>query len=63
MDRYSDYCAVFDTGRETVPVFAAFGQWAGEVDNSDAIATPIDIRERVNGGRWMAATSPTAREV
>ncbi|MGV9419986.1 hypothetical protein ACWDO6_21095 [Streptomyces sp. NPDC003674] len=50
MDRYGDYCVVFDADREKVPVFTALGQWVGEADNPDAIATLIDTHERVNGG-------------
>lgn len=50
MDRYGDYCCIFDADREKVPVFTALGQWVGEADNPDAIATLIDIYERVNGG-------------
>ncbi|WP_309055442.1 hypothetical protein [Streptomyces sp.] len=49
MDRYGDYCVIFDADREKVPVFTALGQWVGEADNPDAIATLIDIHERVNG--------------
>jgi hypothetical protein len=50
MDRYGDYCVIFDADREKVPVFTALGQWVGLADNPDAIATLIDIHERVNGG-------------
>ncbi len=50
MDRYGDYCVISDADREKVPVFTRLGQWAGEADNPDAIATLIDIHERVNGG-------------
>jgi hypothetical protein len=50
MDRYGDYCVIFDADRDQVPVFTALGQWVGEADNPDAIATLIDIHERVNGG-------------
>ncbi|MFF5407864.1 hypothetical protein ACFY8K_33985 [Streptomyces misionensis] len=49
MDRYGDYCVIFDADHEKVPVFTALGQWVGEADNPDAIATLIDIHERVNG--------------
>ncbi|MER7496416.1 hypothetical protein ABT033_27950 [Streptomyces pharetrae] len=51
MDRYSDYCVLFnadDTG--TVPVCTALGQWVGLADNPDTITTLIDMHERVNGG-------------
>jgi hypothetical protein len=50
MDRYGDYCVIFDADRDQVPVFTALGQWVGEADNPDSIATLIDIYERVNGG-------------
>jgi hypothetical protein len=50
MDRYGDYCVIFDADRNQVPVFTALGQWVGLADNPDAIATLIDIHERVNGG-------------
>ncbi|MET9438103.1 hypothetical protein [Streptomyces sp. NPDC006551] len=50
MDRYGDYCVIFDVDRDEVPVFTALGQWVGLADNPDAIATLIDIHERVNGG-------------
>ncbi|WP_328760613.1 hypothetical protein [Streptomyces sp. NBC_00271] len=50
LDRYGDYCVIFDADRDQVPVFTALGQWVGMADNPDAIATLIDIHERVNGG-------------
>lgn len=50
MDRYGDCCVIFDPDRDEVPVFTALGQWVGLADNPDAIATLIDIHERVNGG-------------
>jgi hypothetical protein len=50
LDRYGDYVVVFDAGTDAVPVFTALGQWVGMADNPDAIATLIDIHERVNGG-------------
>ncbi|MCQ9134583.1 hypothetical protein [Streptomyces hilarionis] len=50
LDRYGDYCVIFDANREKVPVFTAHGTWVGEADNPDAIATLINIHERVNGG-------------
>ncbi|MER6350107.1 hypothetical protein ACWC10_36830 [Streptomyces sp. NPDC001595] len=50
MDRYGDYVVIFDTDTDAVPVFTAHGQWADLADNPDAIATLIDIHERVNGG-------------
>ncbi|MFD9283604.1 hypothetical protein ACFWD7_41260 [Streptomyces mirabilis] len=50
MDRYGDYCVIFDADTDAVPVFTAQGQWVGLADNPDAIATLIDIHERVNGG-------------
>jgi hypothetical protein len=50
MDRYGDYCVVFNADTDKVPVFTALGQWVGIVDNPDAIATLIDINERANGG-------------
>ncbi|MFC8765090.1 hypothetical protein ACFUAG_30840 [Streptomyces sp. NPDC057193] len=46
IDRYGDYCVIFDANRDQVPVFTAFGQWVGMADNPDAIATLIDIHER-----------------
>lgn len=50
MDRYGDYCVIFTADHDKVPVFTALGQWVGRADNPDAIATLIDIHERVNGG-------------
>jgi len=50
MDRYGDYCVIFNADTDAVPVFTAHGQWVGLADNPDAIATLIDIHERVNGG-------------
>jgi hypothetical protein len=50
LDRYGDYVVVFDAGTDAVPVFTKLGQWVGLADNPDAIATLIDIHERVNGG-------------
>lgn len=49
MDRYGTYCVIFDADRDQVPVFTAHGTWVGLADNPDAIATLIDIHERVNG--------------
>jgi hypothetical protein len=49
MDRYADYCVIFDADTDAVPVFTALGQWVGLADNPDAITTLIDIHERVNG--------------
>jgi len=50
LDRYGDYVVIFDADHDQVPVFTASGQWVGLADNPDAIATLIDIHERVNGG-------------
>lgn len=50
LNRYGDYVVVFDADTDAVPVFTAQGQWVGLADNPDAIATLIDIHERVNGG-------------
>ncbi|MCL7429776.1 hypothetical protein [Streptomyces sp. YS415] len=50
LDRYGDYAVVFDADRDQVPVFTALGQWVGLAASPDAIATLIDIHERVNGG-------------
>lgn len=50
MDRYADYCVIFDADTDAVPVFTASGRWVGLADNPDAIATLIDIHERVHGG-------------
>ncbi|MEU2440149.1 hypothetical protein ABZ595_28800 [Streptomyces rubradiris] len=50
LDRYGDYVVIFDGDTDAVPVFTAHGQWVGLADNPDAIATLIDIHERVNGG-------------
>ena len=50
MDRYGDYCVVFDVDHDQVPVFTALGQWVGLADNPDTITRLIDIHERVNGG-------------
>ncbi|MYV43009.1 hypothetical protein GT030_30130 [Streptomyces sp. SID1328] len=50
LDRYGDYCVVFDADRDQVPVFTVDGAWVGLADNPDAIATLIDIHRRVTGG-------------
>ncbi|ROQ65272.1 hypothetical protein EDD95_8134 [Streptomyces sp. CEV 2-1] len=50
IDRFGDYCVIFDADTDTVPVFTARGKWVGLADNPDAIATLIDIHERVTGG-------------
>ncbi|MEU2800911.1 hypothetical protein [Streptomyces sp. NPDC007117] len=50
LDRYGDYVVIFDADTDVVPVFTAYGTWVGLADNPDAIATLIDIHERVNGG-------------
>ncbi|WP_424893271.1 hypothetical protein [Streptomyces sp. XH2] len=50
LDRYGDYVVIFDADTDAVPVFTAHGAWVGRADNPDAIATLIDIHERVNGG-------------
>ena len=50
LDRYGDYVVVFDADTDAVPVFTALGQWVGMAESPDAIATLIDIHERVNGG-------------
>ncbi|WP_128977355.1 hypothetical protein [Streptomyces roseicoloratus] len=50
LDRYGDYCVIFDADRDQVPVFTAYGAWVGLADNPDAITTLIDLHERVNGG-------------
>ncbi|WP_432020134.1 hypothetical protein [Streptomyces sp. 1222.5] len=50
MDRYGDYCVIFNADHEKVPVFTALGQWVDEADHPDAIAPLIDIHARVNGG-------------
>ncbi|MCL3998153.1 hypothetical protein [Streptomyces lavenduligriseus] len=49
LDRYGDYVVIFDGDTDAVPVFTVHGQWVGLADNPDAIATLIDIHERVNG--------------
>ncbi|MER5811424.1 hypothetical protein ABT143_25070 [Streptomyces sp. NPDC002033] len=49
LDRYADYVVVFDGESDRVPVFTVRGRWVGLADNPDAIATLIDIDERVNG--------------
>ncbi|MFE4019291.1 hypothetical protein ACFXPZ_18040 [Streptomyces sp. NPDC059101] len=49
-DRYGDYVVIFDGDTDAVPVFTARGKWIGLADNPDAIATLIDIHERVTGG-------------
>ncbi|WP_409239366.1 hypothetical protein [Streptomyces sp. PA5.6] len=49
LDRYGDYVVIFDTDIDAVPVFTALGQWVGLAATPDAIATLIDIHERVNG--------------
>ncbi|GAA2733438.1 hypothetical protein [Streptomyces nogalater] len=50
LDRYGDYVVIFDADTDAVPVFTTHGTWVGLADNPDAIATLIDIHERVNGG-------------
>ncbi|MFD3666114.1 hypothetical protein ACFWVF_36840 [Streptomyces sp. NPDC058659] len=50
IDRYGDYCVIFDADTDAVPVFTARGKWVGLADNPDAITTLIDIHERVHGG-------------
>ncbi|MFD9572620.1 hypothetical protein ACFWBI_22580 [Streptomyces sp. NPDC059982] len=50
IDRYGDYCVIFDADTDAVPVFTARGTWVGLADNPDAITTLIDIHERVHGG-------------
>ncbi|MFF3264927.1 hypothetical protein ACFYWO_37920 [Streptomyces sp. NPDC002932] len=50
IDRFGDYCVIFDADTDAVPVFTAHGTWVGLADNPDAIATLIDIHERVTGG-------------
>jgi hypothetical protein len=50
IDRYGNYCVIFDADTDTVPVFTALGQWVGLADHPDTIATLIDIHERLNGG-------------
>lgn len=50
LDRYADYVVIFDADTDQIPVFTASGQWVGLADNPDAIATLIDIHERVHGG-------------
>lgn len=50
LDRYGDYCVVYDADRDQVPVFTALGQWVGLADNADTITTLIDLHERANGG-------------
>ncbi|MFJ7069777.1 hypothetical protein [Streptomyces sp. NPDC101115] len=49
LDRYGDYAVIFDANRDQVPVFTAYGAWVGLADKADAIATLIDIHERMNG--------------
>ncbi|AJC62008.1 hypothetical protein [Streptomyces sp. 769] len=50
LDRYGDYCVIFDGDTDAVPVFTARGKWIGLADNPDAIPILIDIHERVTGG-------------
>ncbi|WP_327169952.1 hypothetical protein [Streptomyces subrutilus] len=50
IDRYGDYCVIFDADIDTVPVFTACGMWVGLADNPDTITTLIDTHERVHGG-------------
>ncbi|MFE6818599.1 hypothetical protein [Streptomyces sp. NPDC057675] len=50
LDRYGDYCVIYDADREEVPVFTALGQWVGLADNADTITALIDLHERTNGG-------------
>ncbi|MEU8949653.1 hypothetical protein [Streptomyces sp. NPDC048489] len=50
IDRYGDYCVIFDADTDAVPVFTTSGQWVGLADNPDAITTLIEIHERVTGG-------------
>lgn len=49
LDRYGDYCVIFDADRDQVPVFTALGQWVGLADNPDTIAALIDLHEGANG--------------
>ncbi|MFF3015519.1 hypothetical protein [Streptomyces sp. NPDC057939] len=49
LDRYGDYVVIFDADTDAVPVFTTGGMWVGLADNPDAIATLIDIHERVTG--------------
>ncbi|MFJ4972720.1 hypothetical protein [Streptomyces sp. NPDC088755] len=50
LDRFGDYVVIFDADTDAVPVFTARGKWVGLADNPDAIATLIDIHQRVTGG-------------
>ncbi|MET9954537.1 hypothetical protein ABZ135_23750 [Streptomyces sp. NPDC006339] len=50
MDRYGDYCIIFDADRDQVPVLTALRQWVGLADNPDTITRLIDIHERMNDG-------------
>lgn len=50
LDRYGDYCVIFDADTDAVPVFTAQGQWVGLADTPDVITALIDIHERATGG-------------
>ncbi|GHG19607.1 hypothetical protein [Streptomyces hydrogenans] len=50
LDRYGDYCVIYDADMETVPVFTVLGHWVGLADNPDTITALIDLYERANGG-------------
>ncbi|MFI8515421.1 hypothetical protein ACIGHB_30260 [Streptomyces sp. NPDC085460] len=49
LDRYGDYCVIFDADRDQVPIFTALGQWVGLADDPDTITRLIDLHERANG--------------
>ncbi|MEU4039674.1 hypothetical protein [Streptomyces collinus] len=55
IDRYGDHCVIFNATSDQVPAFTALGQWVGEADNLDAIATLIDI----HAGHPWPVTLPT----
>ncbi|MGA4862194.1 hypothetical protein ACPB9J_06120 [Streptomyces lavendulocolor] len=44
IDRYGDYCVVFDADRDQVSVFTSLGQWVGLADNADAAASSWSSR-------------------
>ncbi|MFE5886896.1 hypothetical protein [Streptomyces hydrogenans] len=50
LDRYGDYCVIYDADMDTVPVFTALGHWVGLANNPDTITALIDLYERANGG-------------
>lgn len=51
LERWGSYVAVFDAGRETVPVFTTTGRWVGEAASPDAIGALIDAAKNGDSPR------------